>query len=94
MTTAVVKNIVSSLGIPITIIDKFSFSTLHEILEQKKVKGSAAKANKDCKILLFDVHVVHRTPKMNFPRRISEGDGRPAGGSSINSSMQLLFSLI
>ena len=40
------------------------------------VKGSALKANKDCQIFLFDVHVVHRTPKVSFPRHISEDDGK------------------
>ena len=66
---------------------------MHEILEQKKVKGSASKANKDCQILLFDVHVVHRTPKVSFPRRISEDDGKQAV-STLHSNVQLLFSLI
>ena len=35
---------------------------MNEFLEQKKVKGSASKANKDCQILLFVVHVVHKNP--------------------------------
>ena len=61
---AVVKNIISRLVFSIKIIDKVSLSTSLKILEQKKVKGSASKANKDCHIFLFDVHVVHRTPKL------------------------------
>ena len=69
--------------IPFLMINKFSFSTLHEILEKKKVKGSASKANKVCQILLFDVHVFHRTPKVSFPRRFS----------SLHSIVQFLFSL-
>ena len=72
---------------------KFSVSTLHEILDLKKVKGSASKANKDCQILLFDVHVVHGTPKVTFPRRIGEDDGKQAV-STLHSNVQLLFSLI
>ena len=91
MKTAVVKNIISCLVFPIKIIDKFSVSILYEILEQKKVKGSSSKANKDCQILLFDVHVVHRTPKVSFPRRISEDDGEQVA-SSLHSSVQLLYS--
>ena len=74
-------------------MDKFSLSTLHEILEQKKVKGSALKANKDCQILLFDVHVVHRTSKVSFPRRIIEDDGKQVV-STLHSNVQLLFSII
>ena len=91
--TAVVKNIISRLVFPFQIIDKFSLWTFLKILEQKKVKGSASKANKDCQILLFDVHVVHRTPKVSFPRRISEDDGKQAV-STLHSNVQLLFSLI
>ena len=64
-----------------------------EILEQKKVKGLALKANKDCQILLFDFHVVYRTPKVSFPRRISENDGEQAV-STLHSNLQPLFSLI
>ena len=64
-----------------------------KILEQNKVKGSSLKVNKDCQILLFDVHVVHRTPKVSFPRRISEDDGKQVV-SSLHSNVQLLFSLI
>ena len=55
MTTAVVKNIISCLVFAFWIIDKFSLSTLHQILEQEKVKGSPSKANKDCQIRL-DIH--------------------------------------
>ena len=66
---------------------------MHEILEQKKVKGSASKANKDCYILLFVFHDVHRTPKVSFPRSINEDDGEQAV-SSLHSNVQLLFSLI
>ena len=66
---------------------------MHEILQQKKVKTLALKANKDCQILLFDVQVVHRTPKVNFPRRISEDDGKQAI-STLHSNVQPLFSLI
>ena len=51
------------------------------------------KANKDCQILLFDVHVVHRTPKVSFPWRISEDDGKQSV-STLHSNVQLLFSLI
>ena len=50
-------------------------------------------ANKYCQILLFDVHVVHRTPKMSFPWRISEEDGKQAV-STLHSNVQLLFSII
>ena len=71
----------------------FSLSTLLKILEQKKVKSSASKANKDGQFLFFDVHVVHRTPKVSFPRRISEDDGKKAA-STLHSNVQLLFSLI
>ena len=55
-------------------------------------RSSASKANKDCQILLFDVHVVHKTPKVSFPRRISEDDGKQAV-NTLHSIMQLLFSL-
>ena len=91
ITIAVVKNIISRLGFPIEIIDKFSLSTLHEILKQKMVKGSATKANKDCQILLFDVHVVHKTPKTSFLRCISEGDGKQVA-KSVHSSAHFLYS--
>ena len=76
MTTAVVKNIISCLIFPFQINDRFLVVTLHEIFEHQKVKGSASKANKDFQILLFDVHVVHRTPKVSFPRRVSEQPAR------------------
>ena len=66
---------------------------MHEILEQKKEKGSASKANKHCQILLIDVHVVHRTPKVSFPRRNSEDDSKQVI-SSLHSNVQLLFSFI
>ena len=55
MTTAVVKLIIFRLFFAFQINDKLSVTTLHEILEQKKVKGSALKAKKDYQILLFDV---------------------------------------
>ena len=91
MTTTVVRNIISCLFYTFQINDKFSVSTLHEILEQKKVKGSASKANKDCQTLLFDVHVVHRTPKVSFLRHISEDNGEQMV-SLVRSSVQLLYS--
>ena len=50
-------------------------------------------ANKDCHILLFDIHVVYRTEKLSFSRRISEEDGKQAD-SKLHSNVQLLFSLI
>ena len=93
MKTAVVKNIISCLVFPIKIIDKFSVSILYEILEQKKVKGSSSKANKDCQILLFDVHVVHRTPEVIFPRRISEDDGKQPV-STLHSNVDFFSSVI
>ena len=91
-TTAVMKNIFSCLIFSFWITNKFSFSTLLKILKQKKVKGSASKANKDCQVLLIDVHV-HRTPKVSFLRRIIEDDGKQAV-STLHSNVQLLFSLI
>ena len=60
--------------------DDFLVATLNEIFEQKKVKGSASKANKDCQTLLFNVHVVHRTPKVSFPPQITEDDGEHLSG--------------
>ena len=60
--TAVVKNIIYRLVFPCYIINKFSVSILNEILEQKRAKPLASKANKDCQILFFDVHVVRRSP--------------------------------
>ena len=57
--TVVVKNIISSLVFTFQINNKFSVATLHEILEQKKVKGSALMA----------------IPKVSSPRRITEDDG-------------------
>ena len=90
MTTAVVKNVISRLVIPFQIIDKFSFLTLHKILEQQKLTGSASKANKDCQILLFDVHDVLKTLKVSFTRRISEGDGEQMV-RLLHSSVQLLY---
>ena len=47
---------------------------MHEILEQKNIKGSASKAKKNCQISIFDVQVVHRTAIVTFPRRIGEVD--------------------
>ena len=49
----------------------FPFRPCARFSDKKLLKSSASKANEDCQTLLFDVHVVHRTPKMNFPRRIS-----------------------
>ena len=66
---------------------------MHEIFEQKKVKGSVSKANKDCQILLFDVHVVYRTPKVSSPRRINEDDGEQVA-RSLHSRVQVLYSVI
>ena len=66
---------------------------MHDILEQQKVKDSASKENKDCQILLFDVYIVHRTPKGSFLRRISEGDGEQMV-SLLYFSVQLLYSII
>ena len=69
------------------------FFSLYEILEQKKVKVSASKANKDCQILLFDVHVICRIPKASFPRCISEDDGKQMV-SLLHSIVQLLYLVI
>ena len=55
--------------------------------------GAASKANKDCQILLFDVHVAHRNPKVSFPRRITEEDGEQVA-RSLHSTVQLLYSVI
>ena len=71
---------------------KFSFQ-LCTNLEQRKLKGLASKGHKHCQILLFDVHVVHKTPKVSIPQRISEDDGRQAV-SSVHSSVQLLYIII
>ena len=72
--TAVVKNIISRLVFPIN----FPFRPCLRFSNRKRQKGSASKANRDCQILLFDVHVVHRTQKASFPRRISEDDDKKA----------------
>ena len=66
---------------------------LLKIFEQKKVKGSASKANKDCQVLLFDVHVVNRASKVSFKRRISEDDGELVV-STLHSNVLLLYSII
>ena len=91
--TAVVKNIISSLVFAFQFNNKFLVATLHELLKQKNVKGSASKANKDCQILFFDVHVVHRTPKVSFPQRITQDDGEQVA-RSLHSNVQLLYSVI
>ena len=66
---------------------------MHEIIKQKKLRSSASKANKDCQILLFDVHVANRIPKKSFPRCITKDDGEQAV-STLHSNVQPLFSLI
>ena len=68
-------------------------STLHEILEQKKVKGSASEANKDCQILLFDIQVDQRTLKVILPRSVGEDDVKQVV-SSVHSSVQFMYSAI
>ena len=57
------------------------------------VKGSLSKADKSFQILLFDVVVVHGTPKVSFSRRISEDDGEQLV-SSQHSNVQLLYFVI
>ena len=42
---------------------------------------------------LVDVHVLHRTPKVSSPGRITEGDSGQ-GMRSLHSSVQLLYSVI
>ena len=88
MTTAVLKNI--RLVFPFWIIDKLSVSFLHEILEQKMLKGSASNANKDCQTL-FNVNVFHKTPKSSFLPHISENDGKqgPVVQKSISTNPEL-----
>ena len=50
-------------------------------------------ANKDYQILLFDVHIVHRTPKVSFPWRITEDNGEQVA-CTLHCSVQLLYSVI
>ena len=52
-------NIISCLVFPFRSSINFSISTL------QKGKKFASKANKDCQILLFEVHAVHGTPKVS-----------------------------
>ena len=92
------KNVISRLVLPLLdhqYIFHFDFAriSLHEIVESKRVKGSASKVNKYCQILLFDFHVDYRTPKTRFPPCISEDDGKLAV-SSLHSNVQVLFSII
>ena len=90
MMMAVVKNIISRLFFAFQISDKFLVATLHEILEQLRGKRFSLEGHQ---ILLFDVHVVHRTPKVSFSRRITEDDGEKVA-RSLHSSVQLLYSII
>ena len=68
-------------------MDNFSFHPLIGDSPTDKLKG-----NKDCQVLLFDVHVVHRIPKWRFSWRISEDNGQQVV-SMIYSNMQYLYSI-
>ena len=57
------------------------------------VKGSLSKVNKSFQILLFDVVVVHGTPKVSFSRRIIEDDGEQLV-SLLHSNVQQLYFLL
>ena len=57
------------------------------------IKGSLSKTNKSFQILLFDVVVIHGTPKVSFSWRISEDDGEQLV-SLQHSHVQLLHFVI
>ena len=76
-TTEVLENIISDL---------VSLSWMIDFARDSRTEGSAWKAKKNCQNLLFDVHVVHRTPEMSFPGHISEEDGEQMASSYIPTS--------